>query len=749
MENQIEDNEIDLPLAPFWSTNDEETLRGSIVFAHLIDKRVIRGKLTRFDMVNSVVDIKTTSSKQKIQIPFSKLHYLLFIKKLAAGADWHPMERDGTGTELPAPYQEFSIESLGGNTNSGKTRGSFADMGGFHLFKATQPGFVQRMFFPSATVERYRIGKLIGEELLDIEDSTVSLKDINQALNTQEAEMSSRLATKHQSAESMSQKTATSDNQAAGSSEKPVKKLGKYLEDLGVVSDKDISRALARKSGIPFVVLDSDHIEPAAVSLISKDIALRYLLMPLRTIGSKLVLAVEDPFNKEAIDTVQFITNYHLELVVAAKEDIQEAISKFYEDDSFERDILEAESVNQPAMAAVIDDAENEEVAQATGKPIVHLVASFIADAIHKKASDIHIRPLEKTVDLLFRIDGVLFKIRNFNKQLLPSIISRIKIIGQMNIAERRLPQDGRARISDQGNIVDLRISVIPTVNGESAVIRLLNTQVGIKSIAQLGFNPRDAELFTNLLHKSNGLILVTGPTGSGKSTTLYAALQTVIQRNLNIITVENPVEYHIDGIEQIQVNTVPGYTFARSLRHILRHDPDVIMIGEIRDEETAKIAIESALTGHLVLTTLHTNDSAGAITRLLEMGADPFLINGTILGIFAQRLVRKNCSDCLVVEDIDPIIRKNLSVADDEVFYKGHGCKHCNDTGYKGRLAVYELLQITSEMHNLIKPGVATQVIHDQAVKDGMVPLTENAMQQARAKLTSLEEVYRVRLEE
>lgn len=318
-----------------------------------------------------------------------------------------------------------------------------------------------------------------------------------------------------------------------------------------------------------------------------------------------------------------------------------------------------------------------------------------------------------------------------------------------MDISERRLPQDGQARINDRGNIIDLRISVIPTVNGESAVIRLLNTEVGIKSIDQLGFNSRDSELFTNLLHKSNGLILVTGPTGSGKSTTLYAALQTVIERNLNIITVENPVELHIDGIEQIQVNTVPGYTFAKSLRHILRYDPDVIMIGEIRDEETAKIAIESALTGHLVLSTLHTNDAAGAVTRLLEMGADPFLINATVLGIFAQRLVRKNCPHCLRKDDnIDPLIRKTLDIPEGFEFYKGIGCSECNNKGYKGRLAVYELLRITANMHDLILPGVSSQVIYEQAIKDGMIPLTENAMEQARKKLTSLEEVYRVRLD-
>ncbi|MEX0827417.1 MAG: GspE/PulE family protein, partial [Haliea sp.] len=336
----------------------------------------------------------------------------------------------------------------------------------------------------------------------------------------------------------------------------------------------------------------------------------------------------------------------------------------------------------------------------------------------------------------------------SFTKGLLSAVVGRIKIIGRMDIAERRLPQDGHAKIIDNGNAVDLRISVIPTVNGESVVIRLLNTQQGLKSIKELGFNENDAETFINLLNKSYGIILVTGPTGSGKSTTLYAALQEVIKSNLNIITVEDPVEYHIEGIEQIQVNTAPGFTFAKALRHILRHDPDVIMVGEIRDQETAKIAIESALTGHLVLSTLHTNDAPGAISRLLEMGIDPFLLNGALLGVFAQRLLRRNCPHCLAEENPEPRLLKALGITEPHKFYAGTGCEKCNDTGYRGRMAAYELLSITPSMHALIDRRAALEEIRGQAMKDGMVPLTQNALDQALQKKTSLAEVYRVRLE-
>jgi type IV pilus assembly protein PilB len=279
-------------------------------------------------------------------------------------------------------------------------------------------------------------------------------------------------------------------------------------------------------------------------------------------------------------------------------------------------------------------------------------------------------------------------------------------------------------------------------------VIRILDTRAGLKSLDEIGFTDHDKDVLRDLLHKSYGLILVTGPTGSGKSTTLYAALNEVKLQNVNIITVEDPVEYHMDGIEQIHAYTAPGFTFARALRHILRHDPDVIMIGEIRDEETGKIAIESALTGHLVLSTLHTNDAATAVTRLLEMGVESYLLGATLIGALAQRLVRKNCPHCMVEEEIEPMVRRVLKVTTDEVFFKGGGCEQCNGTGFGGRIAVYELLPVSEEMRDIIKDGVTADEIHRQAVSDGMAPLTEQAMTLARQRVIPLSEVYRVRLQ-
>ena len=316
-----------------------------------------------------------------------------------------------------------------------------------------------------------------------------------------------------------------------------------------------------------------------------------------------------------------------------------------------------------------------------------------------------------------------------------------------MDISEHRLPQDGRSRVGYMGKEIDLRLSVIPSIYGESVVIRLLDTEFALNSLEELGFSDQDAVALRHLLSQTNGLFLVTGPTGSGKSTTLYTALNHIKKTNVNIITVEDPVEYHMDRVTQIQTNEHTGYTFAKALRHILRHDPDVIMVGEIRDQETAKMAIESALTGHLVLSTLHTNSAASTVTRLLEIGVEPYLVTSTLLGVLAQRLVRCNCPHCLEQEPVDSSIRELLGASDDDAFYKGKGCVRCHNTGVHGRRAVYELLSVTQEIRTLTKPGVSSLLLQQQAIKGGMTPLTEQALTLAKQKIISLSEVYRVRL--
>ena len=500
-------------------------------------------------------------------------------------------------------------------------------------------------------------------------------------------------------------------------------------------------RALAERLGLPFIELQNFEFKESVLALVPAEFAREHDVIPLRTHNSRLSVAIADPKQQDVYQLLGFITGLCIDASVASLKDVHWAIQKNY---GAQDDELALESIDD--HQAIEGESELERLG--SERPIVRLVNNIIRDAIDRQASDIHLRPREKNVELIYRLNGSLTSIRFISKSLLPAVVSRIKILGGMDIAERRVPQDGRSCVRASDSVVDLRISIMPTVEGESVVIRLLNAKVGLKSIAELGFNQRDEDIFIDVLHKSNGIFLVTGPTGSGKSTTLYAALDEVKKQNVNIITVEDPVEYHMDGIEQIQINHATGYTFARALRNILRHDPDVILVGEIRDQETGKIAVESALTGHLVLSTLHTNDAAGAITRLIEMGVEPYLLNGCLLGVLAQRLVKKNCPHCLKLEPVDRMVRQSLKIADEEKFYYGTGCERCNETGVIGRIAVYELLRVNDVIKEVIRADVTTAEIHKKALSSGMTPLTTNALSRAREKEISLAEVYRIRLD-
>lgn len=778
----MEANSADLfdlpPPARNLSSTREELLDAHVV-VHLANGKITRGKLKLLSYARENMLLDTDDGP--VLISFQKILYLSFTQKLSVE------NSDSTQSfytaQMPFPFQTFKLCLVNNEIVNGKMKSAFIDKGGIHVFKYFDAHHVVRLFFPAAAVAHYELGERLGEAL--VKKSKIKSKALDQALSAQKGQRKKKLgdylldsgvissAQLKNALEIQEQELAVTDGELqkrklgeilvaegavtqqkldsilAKQEENRSKRLGQYLIDMGVAETEDIQVELARKVGLPFVRIEAEQVDSKAVSLVPRKIAQKYHLFPMRIEEGKLLIAIDDPFYKEALDTVHFVTNKPIELAIASSQSISAAIKRYYDEVKMHQDIEAAESVHRLFR---LDSEQEQELVQIdgaeSGAPIVRVVTRFIMEAIHKRASDIHIRPKKEDVDLLYRIDGELVKIRSFSKSLLGQIISRIKIIGKMDIAERRLPQDGAAQMRDGDNEVDLRISIIPTVEGESSVIRLLNSQAGLKSISELGFNKLDAEKFADMMHKSYGLVLVTGPTGSGKSTTLYAALKEVIARNLNIITVENPVEYRISGIEQIQVNTVPGYTFAKALRHILRHDPDVIMIGEIRDEETSKIAVESALTGHLVLSTLHTNDSAGSITRLLEMGVDPFLLNGTLLGVFAQRLVRRNCVDCLDEEAVDSVIRKVLDVPENETFYKGQGCEKCRGSGCSGRIAANELLQFGDDMKRLLHSGISTQEVHEQAVKDGMVPLTANALALARSKITSLEEVYRVRLD-
>ena len=517
-------------------------------------------------------------------------------------------------------------------------------------------------------------------------------------------------------------------------------RLGQVLLELKMISAERLGLTLAQQLGIAQVSLENFDIQPECVKLVPESLARRYLVVPLMLDGERLIVASPDPTHCELLHLLGFVTGKPVEAVLANASEVEQTISRLYAS-ATAHELPENETSEQSLSLHRIKQL-------AEDPPTVRFVDSLLEEAISRRASDIHLRPGEHDVVILLRIDGVLLEIRRVKHSNLSAIVSRIKIIGGMNIAERRLPQDGRHMVKQGDRTIDLRLSIMPTVHGESVVIRILDTRQSLKTLDQIGFNGRDVERFRNLISHNQGIVLVTGPTGSGKSTTLYAALNGIKSSGVNIITVEDPVEYQIDGIRQIQVKPQIGYTFARALRHILRHDPDVIMVGEIRDQETAMMATESALTGHLVLSTLHTNSAATTVTRLLEIGIAPYLLNASLLGVLAQRLVRRNCPHCLVEEEVSAHVRSTLGLSSDEPFYVGSGCEHCRNLGFAGRVAAYELLEVTPALRALIEPSVSAQSIEQQAIHDGMRPLTQSALQLARDKLIPLNEVYRVRLE-
>ena len=531
--------------------------------------------------------------------------------------------------------------------------------------------------------------------------------------------------------------------------EHPDTQLGHILVSMGLVWQQDINQALAYKLGIPRVELKNILPEADILKEISAEIAMLYNILPIMMSNDRLVVAMENPLDLHVVEALQFHTNHRIEPVIASHEDLNWAVGNHYG------------SIDQTQLIEEINaenhfDFREENVAtsrstieqEASKRPVVRLINAIILQGVLRNASDIHIRPGRDKADIYYRVDGVLQYSRTIDKSLLMPLIARIKIIGRMDIAERRRPQDGHARLFHQGKNIDLRISVMPSVKGESAVIRILDKSVGLRSLEELGFLDKDLEQLKLLLSNNHGIFLVTGPTGSGKSTSLYAMLTDIKQRGPHIITVEDPVEYDMDDVEQMQISNIIGYSFAEALRHILRHDPDVIMVGEIRDQETGHIAVKSALTGHLVMSTLHTNDAVSAVTRLIEMGIEPYLVSSTLLGVLAQRLVRKICPECKTEDkDVPDVVRKVLKLSKKERFYRGQGCKQCNHTGYHGRTTVAELLTITPEMVTMINSGASESELRELATKQGLVSLTQNGIKLARKGETTLAEIFAVRI--
>ena len=532
------------------------------------------------------------------------------------------------------------------------------------------------------------------------------------------------------------------------------KPLAVILINSGLVSEEDIVITLSEQLGIPHLRVESYEIPPEVLAEVPEGIARRYHLIPVAKTGNSLTIAMSDPLNIVAVDDVRMLTGYEIETVVSLDSEINKAIDRFYAgkeniEDDFD-DILRDAEADLETITESKDDVDishlKEEVEQA---PVIRLVNLTLVNAIKEGASDIHIEPFEKVVRIRYRVDGILREAQPPPKSLQAAVVSRLKILSELDIAERRVPQDGRFRIKFQGREIDFRVSTLPTYFGEKVVLRILDKGSLSLDLDKLEFEDQPLQDFRESLSRPNGIILVTGPTGSGKTTTLYSALHMLNTMDVNIVTVEDPVEYELHGINQVQAKPEVGLTFSSGLRSILRQDPDIVMVGEIRDEETADIAVKAALTGHLVLSTLHTNDAPGAITRLIDMGMEPFLISSSMIMAAAQRLVRRICPDCRKSYRVPPQVLERAQFifepGEEINLAKGEGCKRCGGTGYRGRIALLEGLKMNEEIQDLIMESASAGDIKRKAVECGMLTLRQVGLRKVIARQTTLEETLRV----
>jgi type IV pilus assembly protein PilB len=528
-------------------------------------------------------------------------------------------------------------------------------------------------------------------------------------------------------------------------------RLGSILINLKLLTEEQLTSFLSKQYGVPSVNLSDYEIDSAVIKIIPPEVVQKYQLLPVNRAGATLIVAVSDPSNLFAIEDIKFMTGYNIEMVVASERDIKASIDKYYDQSASLADVMDNLDVED---FEIVDENEQVDVGsleRATeDAPVVKMVNAILQDAIRKKASDIHIEPYEKMFRVRFRIDGVLYEIMKPPLKLKNAITSRIKIMAELDIAERRLPQDGRIKIKlGGGKDMDFRVSCLPTLFGEKIVMRLLDKGNLQTDLTKLGYEPEALAHFMHEIHKPFGMVLVTGPTGSGKTVSLYSAISELNKVSENISTAEDPVEFNFAGINQVQMHEDIGLNFSAALRSFLRQDPDIIMIGEIRDFETAEIAIKAALTGHMVLSTLHTNDAPATINRLLNMGIEPFLVASAVNLITAQRLARRVCGECKQPEEIPVQALIDAGVSPDEapsyVCMRGQGCPACNNTGYKGRVGFYQVMPMREEIKELILNGANTAEIKRESMRIGIKTMRQSGLTKLKEGVTSFEEVLRI----
>lgn len=520
------------------------------------------------------------------------------------------------------------------------------------------------------------------------------------------------------------------------------KKLGEILIEEKYLTEREFFEVLEFQLGVPYVDLDRFSIESDAPKLITANLAKRHTVIPVSIVDETLTLAMNDPLDLLAIDDVKLATKLEVKPVIAGKHAILDAIDFFYEKEDAEKAI---EEFRKEFDEGELEGMDEEMLNDINNAPVVRLINSIISQAVKLRASDIHIEPFEKKLKVRCRVDGDLIEVMRPSKAAHAAIVTRIKIMGKMDISERRKPQDGRMEKAIDGRVVDMRISVLPTVFGEKVVIRILDRTSFMMTKEELGFTENNLKLFNQVMRNPNGIILITGPTGSGKSTTLYTVLAEMNQPDKNIVTVEDPVEYSLDGINQVQVNPKADLTFATGLRSILRQDPDIIMVGEIRDPETVNIAIRAAITGHLVLSTIHTNDTASTITRLVNMGIDPYLISSSVVGIVAQRLVKRICTHCKISYEIDEKNALLVGIPEKTPVFRGEGCTKCNGTGTSGRTAVHEVMVVDRDIRNMINEGHSIDEIKDKAISSGMHTLKDACRELLLKGIITMDEMLKI----
>jgi type IV pilus assembly protein PilB len=520
------------------------------------------------------------------------------------------------------------------------------------------------------------------------------------------------------------------------------KKLGEILLDSKIITEDDIIEAIEQQTGIKKVDLNTIDFDRKSITLIPQSLCDKYLLIPFGFDNNKIKVALADPLNIFAIDDVAISTGFEIESFIARKDDIKKFIGIYYSSQQVNNAAMQLSKESTKTSKSTKPAAE--EMSEVNSAPVVKMVDYLFKNSVEMKTSDIHIEPFEHEIRIRYRIDGKLQTVNTLGIESLGPLVTRIKILAGLNIAEKRIPQDGRIMVNVDGKEIDLRVSVLPVVNGEKIVIRVLNTGGSVLSKKQLGMSDNDIERLNRIIGNPHGIILVTGPTGSGKSTTLYSILSELNSSSVNIITVEDPVEYTMNGINQVSVNEKAGLTFASGLRSILRQDPDIIMIGEIRDEETAEIATRAAITGHLVLSTLHTNDAPSSIARLVDMGVKPYLVSTSVVGVIAQRLVRKICNNCKEEYEASEYEKEifGQDVNKTLILHKGKGCGYCNNTGYSGRIGIYEIMEMTRKHREAINAGANSDIIRDISIQNGMTTLESECKDLVLKGRTTIEEL-------